>query len=58
MGKQLLAVIGGLLIFWFMFSILSNKKLKPTGITIDLETITLENDIFYIYYLQEGVTIQ
>lgn len=55
MGKQLLAVIGGLLIFWFMFSILSNKKLKPTGITIDLETITLENDIFYIYYLQEGV---
>ena len=55
MGKQLLAVIGGLLIFWFMFSILSNKKLKPTGITIDLETITLEKDIFYIYYLQEGV---
>lgn len=55
MGKQIFAVLGALLIFWAIFSVLSKKELKPTKIVIDLETMTLENDIFYIYYLQEGV---
>lgn len=55
MVKYIKALMGGTLTFIVLFSFLSNLKVFPSKIVVELEGEILENDIFYVYYLQEGV---
>ncbi|MBW8198974.1 alginate O-acetyltransferase AlgX-related protein [Flagellimonas abyssi] len=55
MEKQVLSIFGALIVYYCTFSLLNRQEIQPSEIIVDIETKVLENDIFYVYYLQEGI---
>lgn len=55
MEKQVLSIFGALIVYYCTFSLLNRQEIQPSEIIVDIETRVLENDIFYVYYLQEGI---
>lgn len=55
MKKHLKPVIFSLLIFIMIISFFKIKKIRPAEIKVEVEARVPEDDVFMVYYLQEGM---
>jgi hypothetical protein len=55
MKKYIIPIILGISIFGTLYYYLDKKQIEVTEIVLELNAIIPENDIFYVYYLQEGI---
>jgi len=53
MRKYLVALFVSIISFYTIATFLSNRKIRPTSILVEVDVRVQENDIFYVYYLDE-----
>ena len=53
--NNIIALCVGVVCFYAVVNFLKAQKIQPTEIIVEVEAIVPKDDIFYVYYLQEGV---
>lgn len=54
MRRYIIAIFVSLISFYTIKNFLSNRKINPTNILVEVDATVLERDIFYVYYLNEN----
>lgn len=55
MKKYIILIVLGVIIFGTLYYHLDKKQIEASEIILEVNAIIPENDIFYVYYLQEGI---
>lgn len=55
MKKHIIHIVFCLLAFALIINVFDNKKITPSEFIVELEARVLEDDLFMVYYLPEGV---
>ncbi len=53
--NNLIAFVVGVLCFYLVVIFLKSQQVEPTNIIVEVSAKVPKNDIFYVYYLQEGI---
>lgn len=56
MKKYIILIVLGIIFFGTLYYFLDKKQIEASEIVLEVNAIIPENDIFYVYYLQDGVT--